>query len=102
MCFRGKSLYGHTLKDALARAEENSDSTIKMVFTDKGYRGHGITDKIIFRSCQKRGVTKPIKKMLKRRQAIEPQIGHMKQEGKLARNFLKVLLVIKSMLSYVV
>lgn len=85
----GNPYDGHTLKDALIRAEENSESKIKMVFTDKGYRGHGVTDKIIYRSGQKRGVTKHIKKMLKRRQAIEPQIGHMKQEGKLARNFLK-------------
>lgn len=85
----GNPYDGHTLKDALTRAEENSESKVKMVFTDRGYRGHGISDKIIYRSGQKRGVTKGIKKMLKRRQAIEPQIGHMKQEGKLARNFLK-------------
>lgn len=85
----GNPYDGHTLKEALERAEINSESTVKMVFTDKGYRGHGITDKIIYRSGQKRGVTKHIKKMLKRRQAVEPQIGHMKQEGKLARNFLK-------------
>lgn len=85
----GNPYDGHTLKDALARAEENSASKIKMAFTDKGYRGHGVTDKIIYRSGQKRGVTQSIKKMLKRRQAIEPQIGHMKQEGKLARSYLK-------------
>ena len=85
----GNPYDGHTLKDALARAEENSESKIKIAFTDKGYRGHSVTDKIVYRSGQKRGVTKSIKKMLKRRQAIEPQIGHMKQEGKLARSFLK-------------
>jgi IS5 family transposase len=85
----GNPYDGHTLKTALERAEKNSDSPIKMVFTDKGYRGHSVTDKIVFKSGQKRGVTERIKKMLKRRQAIEPQIGHMKSEGKLRRNFLK-------------
>ena len=89
LALEGNPYDGYTLKGALARAEENSDSKIKMAFTDKGYRGHGVTDKIIYRSGQKRGVTASIKKMLKRRQAIEPQIGHMKQEGKLARSFLK-------------
>ncbi|MES2356329.1 MAG: transposase [Pseudomonadota bacterium] len=30
-----------------------------------------------------------IKKKLKRRNAVEPVIGHMKSDGRLARNFLK-------------
>lgn len=85
----GNPYDGHTLKEALARAEENSQSKIKMAFTDKGYRGHSVTDKIVYKSGQKRGVTKRIKKMIKRRQAVEPHIGHMKQEGKLGRSFLK-------------
>lgn len=85
----GNPYDGHTLKEALARAEESSQSKIKMVFTDKGYRGHSMTDKIVYRSGQKRGVTNNIKRKLKRRQAIEPHIGHMKEEGKLRRNFLK-------------
>lgn len=86
---KGNPYDGHTLKEAIEKAEENSRSNIKMVFTDKGYRGHEVTDKIVYRSGQKRGVTPYIKKMLKRRQAIEPQIGHMKEKGKLRRNFLK-------------
>ena len=31
----------------------------------------------------------PIKKKLKRRNAVEPVIGHMKNDGRLGRNFLK-------------
>lgn len=85
----GNPYDGHTLKSALERAEANSQSKIKIAFTDKGYRGHSVTDKIIYRSGQKRGITAGIKKLLKRRQAIEPQIGHMKSEGKLRRSFLK-------------
>ena len=37
----------------------------------------------------KRGVTVAIKKKLKSRNAVEPVIGHMKADGRLARNFLK-------------
>lgn len=37
----------------------------------------------------KKGITKSIKKNLKRRSAIEPMIGHMKQEGKLGLCRLK-------------
>lgn len=85
----GNPYDGHTLKKALEKAEENSQSKIKMAFTDKGYRGHSVADKIVYRSGQKRGITRSIYRMIKRRQAIEPHIGHMKAEGKLGRNFLK-------------
>ena len=34
-------------------------------------------------------VTKAIERKLKRRNAVEPVIGHMKSDGRLARNFLK-------------
>jgi IS5 family transposase len=85
----GNPYDGHTLKQALKKAEENSRGQIKMAFVDKGYKGHGVTDKIIYHSGQKRGVTDSIQKMIKRRQAIELQISHMKREGKLGRNLLK-------------
>jgi transposase, IS5 family len=85
----GNPYDGHTLKQALKKAEENSEGKIKMAFVDRGYKGHGVTNKIIYHSGQKRGVTDSIHKMIKRRQAIEPQIGHMKKEGKLGRNLLK-------------
>ena len=41
------------------------------------------------RSGQKRGVTAQIKRELKRRSAIEPLIGHMKEDGRMDRNHLK-------------
>ena len=37
----------------------------------------------------RRGVTKAIHAKLMRRNAVEPVIGHMKSDGRLARNFLK-------------
>jgi len=85
----GNPYDGHTLKGVLEKAEENSRTPIKVVFTDRGYRGHSVTNKIVYRSGQKRGLTPSVYRMLKRRQAVEPHIGHMKTEGKLRRNFLK-------------
>ena len=40
----------------------------------RGYRGHEVKDTKVFISGQKRGVTRSIKKALKRRSAIEPEI----------------------------
>ena len=79
---------GHTLKKALEKAEDLSGVEIKMAVVDKGYKGHGIENKDIMISGQKKGMTKHRIKKLKRRQAIEPQIGHMKSEGKLGVNYL--------------
>ena len=57
---------------------------------DRGYRGHGVTDKVkVWIAGAKRGLTVAIKKKLKRRSAVEPVIGHTKNDGRLGRNFLK-------------
>ena len=58
-------------------------------FVDRGYRGHKVKDTKVFISGQKRGVIRSIKKALKRRSAIEPEIGHMKNDGRLDRCYLK-------------
>jgi IS5 family transposase len=85
--------YGdHVLADSLHRAEVIAQTSIEQAFVDKGYKGHGITDKQVYISGQKRGMTRILKKHLKRRSAIEPHIGHMKSEGKLKRNYLKGML----------
>jgi IS5 family transposase len=80
---------GHVLESSLKRAEAIAQTSIEQAFVDKGYKGHGITDKQVYISGQKRGMTRTLKKHLKRRSAIEPHIGHMKSEGKLRRNYLK-------------
>lgn len=43
----------------------------------------------ILRSGQRRGVTRTMKAMIKRRSAIESTIGHMKSDGRLNRNPFK-------------
>lgn len=85
----GNPYDGHTLKNALKEAENISGKVIDQTYVDKGYKGHGIKDRKIFISGQKKGMTIWFKKQLKRRQAIEPHIGHMKSDGKLGRNYLK-------------
>lgn len=85
----GNPYDGHTLEAALKTAEANSCHFIEEAYVDKGYRGHSVEGKKIFISGQKKGLTKWIQIQIKRRQAIEPHIGHMKNDGKLGRNYLK-------------
>ena len=66
-----------------------TNRTPKEVFVDKGYRGVELPQTTIWRSGQKRNVTPRIKKLIHRRSAIEPVIGHMKNDGRLRRNWLK-------------
>ena len=56
---------------------------------DKGYRGVKLEGVRILMSGQKRGITRTLKAMIKRRSAIELAIGHMKMDGRLGRNPLK-------------
>lgn len=80
---------GHTLGANLDQAEKLSGQAIKRAFVDRGYKGHGVEGCEVYISGQRRGITKAVKKQLKRRSAIEPHIGHMKSEGNLRRNALK-------------
>ena len=85
----GNPYDGHTLQDALSNAEALSNTKIRRAFVDKGYKGHKIKGKEVFISGQKQGVTKHLKTLLKKRQAIEPHIGHMKSEGKVTIQVLR-------------
>ena len=82
----GNPYDGHTLKGTLDLSERMSGTKIKEVFVDSGYNGHNEDgERVVWKSRQKTGVTAAIKKKIKRRQAIEPHFGHMKNEGKLGR-----------------
>ena len=80
---------GHTLKRALDQVRMLCGQRIEEVYVDRGYRGHDETDSAVYISGQKRGVTARIRRCLKRRQAIEPIISHLKHDGWLGRNHLK-------------
>lgn len=58
----------------------------RTVMVDMGYKGAEVDAVQILRSGQRRGVTRTIKAMIKRRSAIEPSIGHLKSNGRLDRN----------------
>ena len=88
----GNPYDGHTLSCALAQAEKLTRQKIEEAFVDKGYKKHGVTNCKVFISGTKKGLTRRNQLDLKRRQAIEPHIGHMKSDGKLGRNFLKGIL----------
>ena len=64
---------------------------IEASFVDRGYKKHGVEDVQVIMSKQK-GLTNSLKRALKRRSHIEPHIGHMKNDGKLGRNYLKEIL----------
>jgi IS5 family transposase len=56
---------------------------------DRGYRGHGAHGTTVLVSGTRRGLTPRLTKLLRRRSTIEPEIGHMKSDGRLARCALK-------------
>ena len=90
MAVPGNPYDGHTLKNALEQVRRVTGLVIDEAFVDKGYRGHGEKTTTVYISGQKRGIsTQRLKRSLKRRQAIEPIIGHLKADGRLGRNFLK-------------
>jgi IS5 family transposase len=87
----GNPYDGHTLKACLEQAQRTSGIHAAQVFVDRGYKGHGCNSdtRQVFISGAKRGITPSLKRKLKRRNAIEPVIGHMKSDTRMSRNFLK-------------
>ncbi|MDP8232829.1 MAG: IS5 family transposase [Candidatus Zophobacter franzmannii] len=91
--FHGNPYDGHTLAQTLDMAERVTSfiGSIKRVYADLGYRKHNYTGNaeinIVGRS--RKNLTGSQKKWYNRRSAIEPDIGHMKSEHRLDRNYLK-------------
>ena len=88
--FHGNPYDGHTLNESVLQAEQLAEFKAKKIFVDRGYRGHdydgdGIVH--IARAGMKK-LSASLRKWLKRRSAIEPIIGHMKNDGRLKRNYL--------------
>ena len=86
----GNPYDGHTLHEALEQTEILTGRRPKEAFVDLGYRGHNAPEDIkVYHRNLKRGITARLKRNIKRRSAIEPVIGHMKNDGRLRRNWLK-------------
>ena len=80
---------GHTLSASLDPVTPMTGVRPTECFVDRGYRGHGETDTKVVIAGQRRGMTPRLKRLLKRRNAIEPGIGHLKNDGRRDRNYLK-------------
>jgi IS5 family transposase len=81
---------GHTLRAVIEDTQRLTGREIERVYVDKGYRGHDAPKpRSVSISGQKRGVFGAIKRELRRRSAVEPLIGHMKEQGHLGRCYLK-------------
>jgi transposase, IS5 family len=85
----GNPYDGHTLDEVLQQVERLTGVKPQHCFVDRGYRKHGIDDVAVYIPGQKRGITPTLRKAIKRRNAIEPIIGHLKNDGRLGRNYLK-------------
>lgn len=85
----GNPYDGHTLPAALAQVRTLTQHQPKEVFVDLGYRGAAVEGIKVYHRKLKRGITARLKCDIRRRSAIEPAIGHMKNDGKLRRNWLK-------------
>ncbi|UZO94747.1 IS5 family transposase [Roseomonas mucosa] len=85
----GNPYDGHTLADALQQVETLTGQRPSLAVVDRGYRGHGVTATRVLVSGTSRGLTPRLRRLLRRRSAIEPEIGHMKADGRLARCALK-------------
>jgi IS5 family transposase len=81
----GNPYDGHTLGEALRQVETLTDQRVSLAVVDRGYRGHGVKGTRVLVSGTRRGLTPTLARLLKRRSAIEPEIGHMKSDGRLAR-----------------
>jgi IS5 family transposase len=85
----GNPYDGHTLKTAHAQVEQLTGVKPTQLFVDRGYRGaqHHPADTQVYLSGRKLSGT--LKRLLRRRAAIEPVIGHLKQDHRMKRNYLK-------------
>jgi len=84
-----------TLEPALEQQQRLTGVILKNNFVDRGYRGvkEVLGTKIIIPDAPDKQRTpyekQKLRKGFKRRAAIEPKIGHLKQDHRLSRNFYK-------------
>ncbi len=82
---------GHTLATIIPDLEKQIGVSLDRIIADAGYRGHNAppTHALkVFTTGQKRRMTDAIKRLMRRRSAVEPVIGHAKNEHRMDRNHL--------------
>jgi transposase, IS5 family len=86
----GNPYDGHSLGPVVAELEQLTGVETRRIHVDRGYRGHNHRHKFrVWITGQVRRVTRPIRREMKRRAAVEPVIGHLKAEHRMGRNYLK-------------
>lgn len=85
----GNPYDGHTVDSQIEQIGILTGTTPKMALVDRGYRGVQASAGTRLLVSHTRRLPKHLKKLLKRRQVVEPMIGHMKTDGLLNRNWLK-------------
>jgi IS5 family transposase len=83
---------GHTLKDALKQVTRLVGWKPQNAYCDRGYQGNPkkIGDTAIHLANRRKSSMKPSEwRWFRRRNAIEPVIGHMKEDHRMDRNYLK-------------
>jgi IS5 family transposase len=87
----GNPYDGHTLATVIPDLERTIGAELERIVTDAGYRGHHAPKEKRFQvyvAGQKRGLSPAIKRAFRRRSAVEPVIGHLKNEHRMGRNHL--------------
>jgi hypothetical protein len=87
----GNPYDGHTLAKISPAIEQLVGNQIERLHANAGYRGHNAPPDYKFRvytSKQKRRITPQFKREMRRRAAVEPVIGHLKNEHRMDRNYL--------------
>jgi IS5 family transposase len=92
--FPGNPYDGHSLAEQIEQTNiilMDHDVTVKTVYADLGYRGvdESLASTTVIHRGKARSLNKQQKKNLKRRQAIEPVIGHVKADHGMRRCWLK-------------
>lgn len=92
--FPGNPYDGHTLAEQLEQSRillEDVQAVPHTAYTDLGFRGvdEQIGQVQLIHRGKLKTLTKEQRKALKRRQAVEPVIGHMKQDNGMGRCWLK-------------
>lgn len=89
--FFGRPYDGHTLEAAIMNSTELSGVEPKEIHVDKGYRGNGYSGsgQVHISGCGRKKLPEALKKRKRRRSAIEPIIGHIKEDHRMNRCWLK-------------
>jgi IS5 family transposase len=89
--FTGNPYDGHTLAAQMKQVESLIANQVSEAYVDMGYRGHDYDGAVtVHVDKRRRGRTSEARwRWMKRRAAVEPSIGHLKNEHRLERNRLK-------------